>query len=525
MADDLDPWGDLPAGPFVWRDPADIPARTDEERARYAVTADQPATGDLRDPDEKWRRTTTAISRLGKLQPGTSDYSSALDDYVDANGYRLSSPYVWRDPVSIPRREYVYGRELQRGTVSALLAPGGAGKTMYSVGRALSLATGRALLGKPVHGGPQRVWIWNLEDDDDELARMVQAACKHWGIVERDLGGRLMIDSIRTAPIMKIAAEGPDGFTINEALADMLREELVEMEIDVLHIDPFVSAHRANESDNGQVDAMVKRFVTVAQSSHSAICLAHHVSKAGAADVNVFSSRGAVALTDACRSVLTLNRMSEDEASRYGIEDEGRRRYFRTYDDKNNRAPPSDKSDWFNLHSVDLGNDRDGEQGDSVGVVIPWIPPDYFEGVTVDHLLKVQHVIAEGEWKAHHSATDWAGVAVAGVFGLDVTKKADKARILSMLSQWQANKRFKIDEHKDQKTRQIKKFLVVDQWADDRPATPNEGIASQGIATSQSSATLHPLPLGEGGVAGAAQSVTPDSHSSFTPPDLGHTKF
>ena len=37
-------------------------------------------------------------------------------------------------------------------------------------------------------------------------------------------------------------------------------------------------------------------------------------------------------------------------------EDERRRRFFRVYDDKNNRAPPSDSSDWYQMISVDLGN-------------------------------------------------------------------------------------------------------------------------------------------------------------------------
>ncbi len=51
---------------------------------------------------------------------------------------------------------------------------------------------------------------------------------------------------------------------------------------------------------------------------------------------------------------------------------EDRRRFFRAYDDKNNRTPPADKSDWYQLASVDLGNGLNGGHGDSLPVVLPW---------------------------------------------------------------------------------------------------------------------------------------------------------
>lgn len=94
----------------------------------------------------------------------------------------VATPYVWRDPTTIKPREWVYGRSIQRGHVRAILAPGAAGKTILSVGEALAMATGRNLLGQSVPGGPKRVWLWNLEDDGEELSRIIQAACKHWSI-------------------------------------------------------------------------------------------------------------------------------------------------------------------------------------------------------------------------------------------------------------------------------------------------------------------------------------------------------
>jgi hypothetical protein len=444
------------------------------------------------------------LARAALDRPITSLEDASTDEPANDPARLISAtPYVWREPAAIKPREWVYGRSIQRGHLRAVVAQGGAGKTILSVGEALAMVTGRDLLGHAIPGGPKRVWLWNLEDDREELSRIIQAACKHWNIKPADVDGRLFVDSALDGAILKLAhSTNADGLVINRPLVDALTAEMMAREIDYLHIDPFVSSHSANESDNMEIDAIAKEWALVAKNANAGVGLAHHVSKAGAMEATALSARGAVALINACRSVLVLNRMNEEEAKRYGIEDERRRRFFRVYDDKNNRAPPSDQSDWYQMWSVNLGNGDDG-YGDSIGVVVPWSPPDAFEGVTVDHLRRVQAAIDAGEYKAHHSAEDWAGVAVASVFGLDVQDKAHKARILKMLNTWEANGALKVEERKD-KNRQWKKFLVVGRWADDLSATPAPSVASQGVAASQQSATLHPAPYRGVGVASAA---------------------
>ena len=432
----------------------------------------------------------------------------------------VATPYVWRDPTTIKPREWVYGRSIQRGHVRTILAPGAAGKTILSVGEALAMVTGRNLLGQEVPGGPMRVWLWNLEDDAEELARIIQAACKHWSIGPEHIRDRLFVDSALEGAILKLATStAAEGLVINRPLVAGLTDELLDRGVDYLHVDPFVSSHSANENDNMEIDTIAKEWAMVAKNAKCGVGLAHHVSKAGAAEVTALSGRGAVALINACRSVLVLNRMSEQEAKRYGIEDEKRRRYFRTYDDKNNRAPPSDASDWYTMASVSLGNGTN-DDGDNMGVVIPWSPPDAFEGVSVEHLRRVQAVIASGEYKAHHSATDWAGIAVADVLGANVADKGDKARITRMLSEWIENDVLRIEERKDG-NRQMKKFVVVGRAADDHSATPAPGVASQGVAAEPSGATLHPSPLKGGGVAVADSGGEKTDRSVAGNPALG----
>jgi hypothetical protein len=420
-----------------------------------------------------------------------------------------ATPYAWRDPQGIKPREWVYGRSIQRGHVRAIIAAGGAGKTILSVGEALAMVTGRNLLGQAVPGGPKRVWLWNLEDDMEELSRIIQAACKHWEITPADLDGRLFVDSALDGAVLKLATSSvAEGLRINRPLVEALTDEMKARAIDYLHIDPFVSSHAANESDNMEIDAVAKEWALVAKNAGAGIGLAHHVSKAGAAEVTALSGRGAVALINACRSVLTLNRMSEQEAQRYGIEEERRRRFFRVYDDKNNRAPPSDASDWYTMLSITLGN-GDVDEGDNMGVVVPWSPPDAFDGVTAEHLYRVQRIVSEGLYKKDCQASEWVGHVVADVLGIsvDAADKAERARINSLLRQWIANGALVVVQRMDPKSRKEKPCVEVGEWAVQGVAPPRKGDAAQGGASGAPAVRHHHLPpLGEVGGAGGVRS-------------------
>lgn len=430
-----------------------------------------------------------------------------------------ATPYQWIDPADIEPRPWLIGHWYMRGTVTAIVAPGGFGKTTLLCGTAISGVTGRAFLGKTVFDGKLRVWIWNLEDPLRELQMSLQAAAMHWTVKREDVEGRLFVDTAMDVEEKRLctATEHNGEFKIIEPVMAAITAELVRRKIDLLIIDPFVSSHEIDENANSKIDKVTKRWGRVAMAANCSIGLVHHTKKVAGQKIGLEAARGGVALVYASRAALVLNRMDEAEATQFGIgkDEADRRRYVSVMDDKHNRTPAM-KADWFHLYSVDLGNRGAGVPGDSLGVAVPWIPPDAFEGVTTDHLLRVQLLIAEGGYKAHHSADDWAGYAVAEVFGLDLTDKADKARILAMLKTWQANSAFKVEEKLD-KNRQWKKFLLVDQWANAAPATPSESVASHGVAVERPSATLHPPPFGGGGVAAVAGGDIQVSHSGDGP--------
>ena len=276
------------------------------------------------------------------------------------------SPFTWRDPATIPPRQWLYARHFIRKYVSCTISAGGVGKSTLELGDALSMTTGHALLGhRPV--APLRIWVWNGEDPLDELERRVAAICLHYRITPEEIGNRLFLDSGREKEIIVAQAER-SGFKIAVPIVDALKAAIAENKIDVLIVDPFVSSHRVSENDNGAIDAVVKTWAKIADTTGCAIDLVHHVRKTGGAEITAEDGRGASALVAAARSVRVLNVMTDDEAARAGVDN--RRSYFRVDNGKSNLAPPPDKSDWFRIVSQPLGNGGAGPE-DFVGVSPP----------------------------------------------------------------------------------------------------------------------------------------------------------
>ncbi len=347
-----------------------------------------------------------------------------------------ATPYRWPDPASLPRREWLIGHWLLRGEVTALIAPGGTGKSTIGNTIALCLASGQPLLGKPMHRGPQAAWIFNLEDGSDELERQLSAACAYHGIVPEDCGNRLHLDSGLIQPLCT-ASEDRDGFMLQEDVFAQLAGTIRERRIATVILDPFVSSHAVRENSNEAIDAIAKRWKRLAQETGCAVVLVHHTRKLGGRAVTAEDGRGAVALRDAARIVLTLNPMGDKEADELGIADLALRRSLVRMDTgKANRAP-LDAATWIKLESQSLDNGEGLEPADFVGVATLWEKPDVFHGLTTWHLYTVQQRLAAGDWRDSVQARDWIGYLVANVAGLSA--ESDKGRIKAIIRTWKRN--------------------------------------------------------------------------------------
>jgi len=158
------------------------------------------------------------------------------------------------------------------------------------------------------------------------------------------------------------------------------------------------------------------------------------------------SARGAKAKTDAARIVRVVNRMTKNEGEKvFGIKDPWR--YFHTFNDKANMAPPAAVRDWFYLESTKLGNGTSAAEafsigarvmeGDEVGVVRRWLPPSSQDLVTGDNFKAMVTAMGTKEWRESPQAGEkWIGIAAAEALNLCATQPKDREAIKEVLARW-----------------------------------------------------------------------------------------
>ena len=189
-------------------------------------------------------RAALAVS-FSSVEPAVSTikYAAKLREALHVAGYSdqvsyepeiEARPYIWTDPSALPVREWLSGRHLIRKFTSASVAPGGVGKSTFIIAEALAMVTGRPLLGHAVNT-PLRVWLWNLEDPLDEIARRIQAACLHYQITAEDIQGRLFVSNGRDQPCVIAWSDGGAVSIVRPLIAQIV-QQLIEKRIDVLSI-------------------------------------------------------------------------------------------------------------------------------------------------------------------------------------------------------------------------------------------------------------------------------------------------
>jgi AAA domain len=420
------------------------------KRVRILELPDLPAKGDVAD----W------IAAGGTLEQ--------LQKFVDAKGREpaaaiVALPFKYRDPKTIPPRQWLHAGHYVRGFLSATIAPGGIGKTSLQLVEAVGMAIGRDLL-KGTTAKPLKVWYWNLEDPEVEIERRIAAILLHYRIEPTKLDGQLFVN---TEQPLVIATKIRDEIVVAEPVVDCLAVEMKQLEIDVLIIDPFVSSHRVPENDNGAIDTVAKTWFRLGRDCGCAIELAHHIRKPASgstAEITVDDARGAGSLKDAGRSIRVLNSMSKEEAEKIGIKLEHRRRYFHVDDGKTNMKPPAESIEWRKLVSVPLDNGTEEHEGDWVGVVTTWKKPGALEGLTARDLLQVQKCVLEGKWREDPRADNWVGKPVAKALGLDAREPTVKRRIQEMVRTWLRDGALRVFTDLDHR-RHEKEFVEVGEWA------------------------------------------------------------
>jgi hypothetical protein len=291
------------------------------------------------------------------------------------NGELVLRPARLPDPETLHPRAWLYGTQLIRGYVTVLVAPGGTGKSAYAMAVALSLASRRSFLFDHIFASVNVAYI-NLDDPMDELERRVAAVMIAHKIRREDLEGRLFLEDCDGHGLTLAApARDENGFYVANPDEEALTKLIRDSGIGLIVCDPFAESHTLEENSNPQMIQAAAVWRRIARATNCAVLLVHHVRKGDTTGID--AARGAKAVTDSARVGLLMCTMSADEAEEFGISEDDRLSYVRLDDAKRNMAAAA-KARWFQLRPIKLGNTFDPTypNGDSVGAIVPWQPPD-----------------------------------------------------------------------------------------------------------------------------------------------------
>lgn len=256
---------------------------------------------------------------------------------------------------NLPERDWLLEGRLIAGYVSLTIAPGGVGKSMYTMLEAISVATGRPLTGvKPARSGA--VLIYNTEDPVDEIERRVLAIAEHYEIPRSELENVYYSSGVESPLRFVVQANGANVVTED---GEKLREIIEDNEIVLTVIDPFVRSHGVEENSNAAIDMVIQQLSALAYKTSSSVSVVHHTKKNGGKGYSgdMDSARGASSLSSASRIVTTISALDEDSESPQTSA------VIKVQLAKGNMVEGGTKYRTFEKKTVTLGN------GDKVGVL------------------------------------------------------------------------------------------------------------------------------------------------------------
>jgi len=193
---------------------------------------------------------------------------------------------------------------------------GGVGKSVLWQTIGTALAMGREFLGATA--APLRVLLWACEDDAEEIWRRQAAICSHFEIPLADLEGRFIVmarhgcDNTLIAPVM-----GQPTFT---PAFETLREQVNDLDIDVLALDNNAQVYGCNENDRHQVTLFVNAACGLVRGRRFAPVFLGHTARTAGSEFS-----GSAAWENACRmrwymgTTLPDQKPDEDETADAGI--------------------------------------------------------------------------------------------------------------------------------------------------------------------------------------------------------------
>jgi hypothetical protein len=224
---------------------------------------------------------------------------------------------------------------LVRGTVGAIVSPGGTGKSMLALEIAILVASGFDLSGiageKTFPVG--KVVFLAAEDPEVAILQRLHAL------------GKMLPDDVRVKLSENLIIEpllGKLPNVMNQKWFDAIKR--VSEGSRLLILDTLRRFHISDENDSGEMSQVIGQLEAISAPNDCATIFAHHSSKSaaltGQGDQQQ-ASRGSSVLVDNIRWQMYLAGMTKDEASKFKIAEERRGYFVRTGVSKQNYGSPT----------------------------------------------------------------------------------------------------------------------------------------------------------------------------------------
>ena len=246
----------------------------------------------------------------------------------------------------IPKIDFIQSG-FKLGTVGFLNAPGATGKSFFAIQTAMSIAShNKYKLISSLNYMSGKVTYITGEDDLSTLNIRMRA-------ISKDFDKKTIEKISENLTVVDVIAEGIKFLDFNVHNKIQKNEKTIEIlnniakHSDLIILDTLSRFHFAKENDNGEMILLLSIFEKVAQLNNCSILILHHTNKSSATNNNQDqqSARGASALIDNCRYMISLMKMSKEDSKIYfGKEDDSQRNYYIkcSFPKANYTAPISD---------------------------------------------------------------------------------------------------------------------------------------------------------------------------------------
>lgn len=214
------------------------------------------------------------------------------------------------------------------GTVGALIAPGGAGKSWFALEVAIALTGGPDFLGIGINQTGDVLYL-SAEDPELAITHRLHAVASHVHAVARSHAvSHSDVADVEQSIIAHLEIASLMGRAVDlkqKSWSDAIKEMAKGKRLVIL--DTLRRFHCSDENNGGEMASLLGILESIAGDTGASILFLHHVGKGsvlnGGGDIQQ-ASRGSSVLTDNVRGgQINLVGMTETEAKTYGVADRG----------------------------------------------------------------------------------------------------------------------------------------------------------------------------------------------------------